>query len=361
MPYYGSVTAAYVEYVSLDTEVFVASAFGFKGRSFEALKKHLVEQRLNLVMTDIAVNEVKSRIEKSVTAELVFQLTYVNKAKALFNSSLEEVQTGLKKLDPKVVAKDLCDRFDAFLTETKATIIDANDIAAGDVIGKYFSGQPPFGPGEKKRFEFPDAFAIQTLAEWAETHDLHMLVVSGDKLFQKACEAYSHLIPKSSINEVLDHVASDNEQLAAFVRAQTIQRMPAILGLAKSAFEDRYYWVEGENGDAQVEVTNQTPANEVEIIEIVAEKATLQLNIAIDYTAHLSYDDSATASYDEGDLVYVDHKEEDVERDVELTVEIEVFFEKMDPTTFEILYVSVTSPSDGFGIETALDDGWPYK
>lgn len=197
--------------------------------------------------------------------------------------------------------------------------------------------------------------------EGAETRELHMFAVSNDKLFRKACAASSHLIPKSTINEVLDHVASDDAQLAAFVRAQTMQRMPAILAAAKSGFEDRYYWVEDQDGDAEVEVTRLNPINEAEIIEIVAEKATLQLNIAIDYSAHLSYNDSATASYDEGTLIYVDHKEEDVERDEELTVEIEVFFENMDPSSFEIVDVSITSPSDGFGIKTSFDGDWPYK
>jgi len=355
------VTASYVEYVSLDTQVFVGSAFGFSGKSFEALKKHMVAGRLNLVMTDIVINEVRSRIKQSVNQEVIGHNNYLDTAKALFNSSLPDIQAGLKKIDRKAVIKDLQDQFDAFLAETKATIIDADDIAAGEVIAKYFAAEPPFGPGEKKRHEFPDAFAIQALSEWAETRELHMFAVSNDKLFRKACAASSHLIPKSTINEVLDHVASDDAQLAAFVRAQTMQRMPAILAAAKSGFEDRYYWVEDQDGDAEVEVTRLSPINEAEIIEIVAEKATLQLNIAIDYSAHLSYNDSATASYDEGTLIYVDHKEEDVERDEELTVEIEVFFENMDPSSFEIVYVSITSPSDGFGIKTSFDDDWPYK
>lgn len=361
MPYHDSVTATYVEYVSLDTQVFVAAAFGFKGKSFETLKKHLTDGRLNLVMTDIAIHEVKSRIKQSVNQELVHHNNYLNEASALFNSSLPDVQSGLKRISRKAVIKELQDQFEAFLAETKATIIDADDIEAREVIAKYFSGEPPFGPGEKKRYEFPDAFAIQALAEWAETRDLHMFVVSNDKLFQKACAACSHLIPKATISEVLDHVASDDAQLAAFVRAETMQRMPAILAAAKTGFEDRYYWVEDQDGDAEIEVTSLQPANEVEIIEIVGEKATLQLNVAIDYTAHLSYDDSATASYDEGALIYVEHKEEDVERDEELTVEIEAFFENMDPASFEIISTTVTSPSDGFGIKTALDDGWPYK
>ena len=97
MPYHDSVTAAYVEYVSLDTQVFVAAAFGFKGKSFEALKKHLVDGRLNLVMTDIAIHEVKSRIKQSVDQELVHHKNYLNEASALFNSSLADVQAGLKK------------------------------------------------------------------------------------------------------------------------------------------------------------------------------------------------------------------------------------------------------------------------
>jgi hypothetical protein len=353
--------AAVVEHISLDTQVFVATSFGFNGKSFEALKKHLASKRLYLVMTDITIHEVKSRIKQSVTEELIHQRTYVNNASALFNSSLPDVQTGLKKLAPDTVIKDLWDQFDAFLKEADATIIDTFELTAGEVILKYFSGEPPFGPGEKKKHEFPDAFAVQALAERAENHDRLTIVVSNDKLFRDACEECSHLIPKSTINEVLDHVASDDEQLAEFVRAETMKRIDEIVAKAKFEFEDRYYWVEDENGDATVEVTSLTPADEPEIIEIGTEDATLQLFIAIDYKADLSYDDSATASYDEGTLIYVEHRDEEVEREEELTVEIEVSFEKMDPTSFDIMGISLIKPSDGFGIETRDNHDWPYK
>jgi hypothetical protein len=72
-------------------------------------------------------------------------------------------------------------------------------------------------------------------------------------------------------------------------------------------------------------------------------------------------DDSATASYDEGDLVYVEHRDEEVEREVELTVEIEASYEQMDPSSFEILGISLVEPPDGFGIETQNNYEWPYK
>jgi hypothetical protein len=355
------VTAKVVETISLDTQVFIATGFGFSGKSFQALKKHLESGRLNLVMTDIAVREVKSRIKQTVAAELINQRRYVNGAATLFNCSLPDVQTGLKKLDPDVITKDLCDQFDTFLKETKATIIDVGDLSVGSVLDKYFAAEPPFGHSEEKKYEFPDAFAVQALAEWAEDRDVPMFVVSTDKLFQDACGGCKHLVPKNTINEVLDHVASDDKQLATFVRTETMKRISQITAEAKADFEDRYYWVEDQDGDAQVEVTNLQPADEPEIIEISKEEATLQLNIAATYKADLSYDDSATASYSEGTLVYVEHRNEEVEREQELTVEIEVMYEQMDPDSFEIISVSLVSPSDGFGVDTGDAHDWPYK
>ena len=350
-----------VESVALDTQVFVATGFGFNGKSFQALKKHLADGRLQLVMTEITINEVKSRIRQAVEMELVKQRTFVNEAQALFNSSLPAVQTAITKLDSQVVAKDLCDQFDAFLAGTKATILDTSDLTVGEVLDKYFAGAPPFGAAENKKREFPDAFVLQALSEYAEQNGLAMFVVSGDKLFQEACAATPGLVPKKTISEMLDQVASDDKQLAAFVRAETIKHIDEIKVEAKKEFEDRFYWVEDESGDATVKITKLTPANEPEILTIDKETATIRWSIAADYKADLSYDDSATATYDEGDLVYVEHRDEEVERDVEMVVEIEVSYEPMVAESFEILSISLTEPPDGFGIETQDNYDWPYK
>ena len=57
--------------------------------------------------------------------------------------------------------------------------------------------------------------------------------------------------------------------------------------------------------------------------------------------------------------MYVEHREEEVERDVDLVVEIEVSYEPMDPESFKIVSTSLTEPSDGFGIETQNNYDWP--
>jgi hypothetical protein len=352
-----------IEIISIDTQVFVATGYCFSSNAFESLKGHFASGRLRLVMTDITIREVRARIRQSVTEELVHQRSFVNKARVLFNSSIPEVKNSLKKVDVEIVAKDLCDQFDVFLKEANAEIVETYDLTAGDVLDKYFGGEPPFQNTETKKYEFPDAFAIQALGEWADDNDLEMFIVSGDELFREACDKWPRLSSKKELIEVLDHIASDDAKLADFVRGETLKRIEEISKTVKKDFEDRYYWVDDQDGDAQVEVTAVNLTRPPEIIEIDKEHAILQLNFDAKYSAALSYNDSATASHDpeDGALLYVERREEEVEDEQELVVEVEVSYDGLDPATFEIMDVSLTEPSDGFGIETQDARDWPYK
>ncbi|HVI09024.1 MAG TPA: PIN domain-containing protein [Candidatus Binatia bacterium] len=354
--------ASIVETISIDTQVFVATGYGFTGKSFQSLKKHLASGRLRLVMTDITVREVHARIEQSVAEALLRHREFVKKASALFNSSIPAVKASVTKFDPKVVAKDLCDQFDSFLTDVKAEIVATRDLTIGDVLDKYFAGVAPFGSTETKKHEFPDAFCLKALSEWALQKGVKMFVVSGDNDFFEGCCKCTQLISRKTLNEVLDHVASDESARAGFVRRETKKRVSEIAEEAKHQFQDRYYWVENMDGDAEVKVETISPTQDPEIVEIGKEQASLVVTFEARYSAHLSYDDPATASYDEGDLVYVEHREEDVlDREQLLTLEVKVTFDEFDPHSFEITEIDLIEPGDSFAIETEDDYGWPYK
>jgi hypothetical protein len=349
-----------VEYVFIDTQVFVAMGFGYGSTTFHALRKHLEIKRLRLVLTDITVNEVHAKIEQHVSQELVEHRKFVKSARVLFNSSIPGVRGALQKFDAAVVTRDLRDQFDAFLAESHALIIPTSDIKAGDVLRKYFAVTPPFGAAENKRREFPDAFAIEALIEWAYESERTLFVVTADELFRAACQKFP-LIPKVSLRDVLDHVASDDEQFAARIRRLTMDRISDVTKAAEEGFEERFYWVDDYDGDAEVHVTELVADSEPLIIEIGPESATLQLGMTATYSADLSYIDSSSSIYSEGELVYADRKEETVEREQELTVEILVTYDQRDLETFEIENIIVTEPSDGFGIKTEDDHDWPHK
>ena len=190
------------EVVSIDTQVFVATSFNFDGPAFQALRTHLESGRLRLILTDITVREVKDRIAKSVANELISQKKFRKESRTLQHSSLAEVRTALAKVSEEAVIADLCGQFDAFLEQTKAKIIDTSGVSAGPVFEKYFADEPPFAAGDKKKFEFPDAFAIQALAEWTEDHCQELFVVSGDELYRKGCEWCAQMHAKTTLAEV---------------------------------------------------------------------------------------------------------------------------------------------------------------
>ena len=145
-------------------------------------------------------------------------------------------------------------------------------------------------------------------------------------------EKADNLTPKKTVAEVLDHVASDDEQLADFLRRETMRRIDKVSERAAEEFEDQYFWVKDADGDAIVEVTGMAPTGQPEIIEIDDEEATLQLDFEVSYTAHLSYLDSGSSIYSEGDLVYAEHRRETVRRTKPVSVIIEVQFSTRIPT-----------------------------
>ena len=352
---------AILDKLTLDTQVFVSNGFCFQSKPFEALKKLVTAGRLSLVMTDITAHEVRARIRKQVTEELLRHRQFVNETSSLHNSSLAEVKTLMTKLSDDTVVQDLLTQFEAFLHETKATIIPATSLAGDEVFAKYFAGEPPFGDAQNKKAEFPDAFAIQALAEWAEEQDAELFVVSNDKLFRDGCAAYPRLHPYQTLPNVLDAVASDDEALSDFLRTQSLVHLAEIQKDASQQFADLGFWVEDEDGDVEVEVTDCLIDGEPEILEIDEHEALLLFRFDCHYNAELSYNDSATASYDEGELMYVERRDESVKRQQELEVEVRVSFDPKDLDTVDISDVSVTAPSKGFGIETEHNFGWPWK
>jgi hypothetical protein len=223
--------------------------------------------------------------------------------------------------------------------------------------------EAPFANGENKKFEFTDAFAIQALGEWADLNDLDMFVVSADKLFREGCKPFDRLYPKGSLSEVLNHVASDDENLANFLRSEILKHKDEIEERAAEEFEGYYLWVEDENGEAEVHDTRLTAEGEPEIIDINTEQAVLQIKFNPVYKARLHYEDSATASYDseDGRLIYVQDRIEEVQREQKLIVEVSVDFDRREPGRLKIADISLTHPSDGLGIEIERNYGYPWK
>jgi PIN domain-containing protein len=345
------------EAVFLDTQVFEAASFNFESAPFAALAKHLETGRLRLVLTDITVAEVRAHIVEAVDRELKAHRAFRQQARVLRSAGVE---AALGELDAAAAVKSVSGAFDAFIAH--AEVVGTRDLKAGPVFEKYFSGAAPFGSTKDKKHEFPDSFVIQALITWTEGFKEDLLVVSGDDLFRDGCAACQALHPKSDLAAVLDHVASDDEKLAAFIRQQLISRADEIAAKAKARFEQLDFSIEDEWGDVEVCATKVTLSGDPEIIDISGKEASAHMSFTAEYFANLFFEDSSTGTYDKEDgPLFRDHVEEGTVASEELVVQVEVAFDRTDPKAFQVTDIILIEPRRGRRFRTSRWDGSPWK
>lgn len=346
--------------IFLDTQVFEATSFNFKTTVLVSVVEEAKKGTIRLVLADITINEVRARIEKTVTDECGLLRKFKTKARVVRSSELAEAKTALE-LDEKDVIADLQRQFDGFLQESNAEIIDTSEVPAGPVFKKYFAGEPPFGTGDKKS-EFPDAFVIAALGVWTKANRQPLYVVSEDALMREACRGREQLYAESRLARLLNRVVLE-VAIATFLREQIMLRIKDITESVKEQFEDLTYNVDDEWGDAQMSGTVLELKGEPEIIEADENTATIELRFDGRFDATLSYEDSSTGTYDSETkgTMFMEHKEETLEKKETFVVEVKVTFVNCDEKAFEIEEIDLIEPDDSYSVSTSTWEGYPWK
>jgi hypothetical protein len=340
------------EHVFLDTEVFVHFGFQYASTPFKALSDLIAKGRLKLVITDVVIREVEARIEKAVhDATGAHKRFSKEEGRVLRGVTLEGIAAKVQKFDEAAVVKNLKENFYKFLEDHNAVTIETKQVSLDEVMDDYFATKPPFGTGDKKS-EFPDAFTVKALVDWGDSESAEILVVSGDNGVRDACGTIDYLHPSQTMEGMLDDVADDDDKLAEFIRAEIGKHDEEIKKKVIGEFEDRYFFVIDENGDAEVSV-QKAKLDEVEILEVGEKEATVQVRYHLEYEADVSYDDPDMMSYDSetGQTFSWGTKEDTVYRQAYALADVQVSFEGLDPDWFEIDDVTVTEPSDSMGVE----------
>lgn len=338
------------EHVFLDTEVFVRFGFKYSSTPFKALADLIARGRLKLVITDIVIREVEARIHKAVSDAAAVHKRFSKDARVLGSSNLDGVADKIERFDEAAVATNVKENFHKFLADNKAITIATMDVSLDEVLDDYFTGKPPFDTADKKA-EFPDAITVKALVDWGDAEGAEILVVSGDHGVRSACAPVDYLHENDTVQAMLDHVANDDKRRADFIRQQIEKHQEEIKRQVIEGFQDRYFFVIDENGDAEVTVENAA-LGDVEILEIGDDEATVEVSFKIDYEADVSYDDPDMMSYDSetGQTFSWATREDTVHRRAFVRAEVGVIFDGLDPDNFDINYITVTDPADSFGV-----------
>ena len=113
------------------------------------------------------------------------------------------------------------------------------------------------------------------------------------------------------------------------------------------------FFVIDENGDAEVSVTAASFDDEVEILEVGNEEATVDVNYALEYSAEATYDDPDTMSYDSetGTAKARGSRTKIVQgREAWVRADVSVAFKGLDANEFKVESASISEPRDSIGI-----------
>lgn len=207
--------------LTLDTNIFDRYGCHLDFKVFAALR-HFKGAAIGVLLSEIVHNEVARHIA-AAAAETQRALKTAIKDQAKRWKTLGDLSETHKKLGIEDPPADLAQtQLKAFIAEIGAVVVPAvhDPDLANEVIRRYFAPEPPFETKEKKKSEFPDAFALLSLEAHAKKAGKLTLCVSDDGGWQTFCAQSEHLVCVPGLDTVLSYFFTPEHTIAAEVLAR---------------------------------------------------------------------------------------------------------------------------------------------
>jgi hypothetical protein len=210
--------------ITIDNATFKSEGYKF----YEGLlgqMKQFKESPVQVLQTDVVHNEAikhigqeisktRSAIDqalRSANKQLKINDEVINKAKKLLSLKGSEHE----------IAEERLHEYYKFIGAIKLNSEEYVDLSV--LMKMYFSNEAPFETGKDKKNEFPDAIALLTLDEWAESNDVNVVAVSQDKgwkeyaenskritLVASLAEALEKFQPHNKVTDIISHIRKDS-------------------------------------------------------------------------------------------------------------------------------------------------------
>lgn len=189
--------------ISIDTAVFDGKQKTFHNAVLQRLDQ-FHQRDVRVVFVDIIAQEMKSHLrDDAIEAQRALK-----KALRSHNKRWRR-ETSSSEAADLLINADATDfaqaEFDAFRQH-----VNGDEIAAGEtpdavmkVFDRYFAESPPFGAADKRKSEFPDAFALLRLEALADEEGRKLICVSPDNGWLDFASQSDHLICVPRLEDAL--------------------------------------------------------------------------------------------------------------------------------------------------------------
>jgi hypothetical protein len=278
-------------HVFIDTNIFINQNYDYESTAFKQLVTLAQAEKIFIYLTTITLREVEAHIEEDVhKAHEAFEGFRIKpQLKILKNIADPPLHGIFRGFDVEQSKEVLLNQFRKFLLDARIHVLEIADIPVDEIFDKYFSYTPPFG--EKKKHEFPDAFALAALEQWCKDSSGRMYVISSDLDMASACALNQSLRLVQSLSEFLDLLTRRGE-LSEFINRLFEAHRSEVEKRIKEAVEPLNLVYE-PYGEVQYTYINSAKILKHYLIEIDEGKAVFDVMAEVNYSANVIYHNNA--------------------------------------------------------------------
>ena len=333
--------------VFLDTNIFIACKYNISEDSqLGILLRYIKAGKIKLFLSNIVKREVEAHIcEDAESAVNYFEKALKDAKKCIAEKSLAETSLRLCFDLPtrECVKGELKTKFEEYLLDCNAIILDNQGITCDAILNDYFSGVAPFENREKKKHEFPDAIMVAKLKEeFSEGKTLW--VISDDDGFKEALRCNSQFHCLSRLQE-LYNLINKNDQIYQEIEKYFSSNMDQIHSIILKELEASDIEVDGTDCDRKGTIGgfdyNETDILQISNLEVqldsVDEISESDAIVTVRCSAHFSVygscDDFDSGIWDSEDkeYVFVPHYEVYEEHETDFYCELKLYYKEEIP------------------------------
>jgi hypothetical protein len=295
--------------VVLDTNIFIKENF-FHGKKINSLISLSRRKKIELYITEITYNELKSNFKKFVSVSISNHNKFRKDAENWVLQNDSTLQQFFTKIDADKIVVDFESKLDSLIKDSVIKIIPYKSLNIKPIFDKYFEPAPPFGKGDKKS-EFPDAFTLELIEDFCSTNNTTAIVFSTDKDLLLA--TYSSFTVSNDYQAYLEEVYTEMEKIKKDITSRLFQSNSSqlkqeFINWYKENLEDDYsIYHDAVNWkdvyDVKVEEVNVGELS-YKIIEILDDVVTIEVEAKTIVKVNVLTDDENYMYYDSDDRSY---------------------------------------------------------
>lgn len=191
-------------HVFMDTQVYINESFNFNEKAnLSFFRKQVLNGNIVHLTSEVIVGEVEQHIRKDITDALGSVNKAVgNRRLAIFR---DKRYPQLQHINEQEMLEEAIAIFRAFLSDTKVFMLHIDTVNLKSVISDYFEAKTPFGVKKDKKSEFPDAFNLSMLRQYA-AHNRPVVILSGDGDFSEE----EDIVCFKTLDELLNAINSQD-------------------------------------------------------------------------------------------------------------------------------------------------------